>query len=486
MSHWTRRNNLWLLLIIAVALLLRFYRLGHESCWLDELYDMVEADPAYPMSKLFDALKTFDSHPPLFYLCERCIFIVFGESEATARILPALAGTGAVWVMFLLGKEALNERLGLVASSLTCVNYFAIWYSREVRGYSFLFFFSALSLVFLFRLIKNLRTRDMWGFGIAALGILYSHYFGVFLVFAEYCAAGVLFFSDNDRKLFAMRFGGSMLIILAGYSFWMPVLFSLVHIHSSWIKLDPGWFADYFKSYFGGSPVVYLMLALWVVYIAGVFIKRYWRWPGTKVSPPALSFVLLMTTIVVTLIVPFVRSLFSVPTLVDRYTIVVLPSLLVAIAYGIELLPWKRVKYIVIAGILLLCLERNILEVQIYTKPHKSQFREVTAYMAADTAADHFPVLNDRVAFQEAYYIRKFKYPGQLWDMPRTAVIDSLVRKASPRFAVAGFWLMNAHQAGLPNTFLDSVTRAKLDSSFVITREGRFVDAWAQLYMRKP
>lgn len=480
-----RRNNLFLLLILISAFLLRFYRLGHESCWLDELYDMVEADPAYPLSRLFEALKTFDSHPPLFYLCERCVFIVFGESEITARILPALAGVGSVWIMFLLGREALNERLGLMAASLTCVNYFAIWYSREVRGYSFLFFFSALSLVYLFRLVKHLRRRDMWGFGLAALGVLYSHYFGFFLVFAEYCAAAVVFFAASQRMLFAGRLAGSMLIILAGYSFWMPVLFSLARVRSSWIKFDPGWFADFFKSYFGGSPVVYLMLVLWVVFIAGVFIKRYWRWPGLKQSPPALSFVLLMTTIVVTLVVPFLRSLFSVPMLVDRYTIVVLPSLLVTIAYGLELLPWKRVKNIALAGILLLCLEWNIVEIQLYSKPHKSQFREVTAYMAADPTTNHFPVLNDRVALQEAYYIKKFNYPGPLWDMPRAAAVDSLVRNNSPRFQVAGFWLMNAHRAGVPDAFLDSGLRAKLDSSFIKTRERRFLDAWAQLYMRK-
>ncbi|HVS97993.1 MAG TPA: hypothetical protein VHE54_15970 [Puia sp.] len=50
MSRLTRRQLLFLLVIPIAAVLLRFYRLANESCWLDERYDMVEANPADPLA----------------------------------------------------------------------------------------------------------------------------------------------------------------------------------------------------------------------------------------------------------------------------------------------------------------------------------------------------------------------------------------------------------------------------------------------------
>src|SRR6185437_16974622 len=116
-----------LLLILLVAFILRFYKLSYESFWLDELHTMNEADPSIPFSQLFGYLRSADQHPPLFFFLERFIFSIFGRSEFTGRFLPALAGVGAVWAMYLLGKELLHRNLGLIAAAITCVNFFALY-----------------------------------------------------------------------------------------------------------------------------------------------------------------------------------------------------------------------------------------------------------------------------------------------------------------------------------------------------------------------
>ena len=65
------RETLLLFFILVAAFAIRFFRLGLESFWLDELYVANEADPHLPLSSLFAALKCCDQHPPLFYLAER-------------------------------------------------------------------------------------------------------------------------------------------------------------------------------------------------------------------------------------------------------------------------------------------------------------------------------------------------------------------------------------------------------------------------------
>src|ERR1700761_2285244 len=127
-----KKENFSLLLILLFAFILRIYHLGHESFWCDELQAAKESDPSVPLSDLFKYLSYADIQPPLFFLIQR-FFGLFGHSEVAGRLWPALAGVGAVWAMYRLGKEVLNKNLGLIAAAFTCVNYFAIYYAREDR-----------------------------------------------------------------------------------------------------------------------------------------------------------------------------------------------------------------------------------------------------------------------------------------------------------------------------------------------------------------
>lgn len=474
-----------MLTLLLVAFCLRLFRLGFESLWLDEIYVMIEADPHQPLHQLFFYLKCCDQHPPLYYLGTRCVFFLFGQSEFTARLLPALAGVAGVWAMYRLGKEILDERLGLIAAALTCVTHFCLYYSREARDYSFAFLFAALSLAWLFRLIKRLEVRDMWLYSLFALLTLYSHYFGLFLVFSQFCAAALLFGPEQEKKLYAKRFLISGLIIGVGLIPLFPLLQSIVGIHSFWIGRLPGdWLFTCFSSYFNNSnDIRNIMLVLFAVYIIGAFVRRKWKWRDGKSSPLGLSIMVLGTTIVLTYGIPYVRSLLVVPMLQDRYTIVILPAVLAAIAYGIALIPVDaRWKWVGVSVLMVWSLQKEIGFLKIYSKPYKTQFREVTAYMAADPVANHYPVVNDRIGWFESYYLRKFDYPGRLLDGPKAAMIDSVIKSPD----MNGFWLMEAHGAGEPGSSLDPATRQKVDSHFVKVKEQRFLDAWAQLYRRRP
>lgn len=478
-----------MLTLLVVAFCLRLFRLGFESLWLDEIYVMIEADAHQPLHQLFFYLKCCDQHPPLYYLGTRCVFFLFGQSEATARLLPALAGVAGVWAMYRLGKEMLNERLGLIAAALTCANHFCLYYSREARDYSFAFLFAALSLAWLFRLIKRLEVRDMWLYSLFSLLTLYSHYFGLFLIFSQFCAAALLFWPEKEKKLYAKRFIISGVIIGIGLIPLLPLLQSLVGIHSFWITRLPGdWLFSCFTSYFNNSnDIRNVMLILLAVFIAGAFVRRKWKWRDGKASPMALSIMVLGTTILLTYGIPYIRSLLVVPMLQDRYTIVILPAVLAIIAYGIELIPvdarWKW------AGVFFLMawsLQKEIGFLKIYSKHYKTEFREVTAYMATDSAVNQYPVLNDRIGWFESYYLHKFNYPGPLIDNPRAAAIDSLVKGSNPNWKIDGFWLMDAHGGTGPDNYLDPASRHMVDSLFVKVKEQRFLDAWAQLYQRRP
>ena len=476
-----------LLFILVGAFLLRVSNLGMESFWLDELYVMVEADPHQPLSQLFYFLKCCDPHPPLFYLLERMVFVAFGQSEVSARILPAIAGTVSVWAIYLLGREVHSKRLGLIAAALTAVNYFNIYYSREARDYIFVFLFAAFSLFYLFRLVKHLRAKDMWLYSLFALLTMYSDNFGVILIFSEFCAVLALICLAKEKKPRLLRFAGSAVIILLGYLPWISVFLSLGKIGSFWISpLRWDWPFVYFTSYFGRTAELgIIMLVLLAVGVTGAFIRRRSIFRNVTASPGGLAIILLGGTILLTYGIPFIRSLLVIPMLQERYTIVALPAILIALAYGFMLIPWNRIKYAGLAAFLILSLQRATGTYKMYTKPGKTQFREVTNFMASDTGRNQYPILNDRIAWQESYYISKFEYRGPLLDAPRAAMIDSIIKKVSPKYDVEGFWLMDAHAAGKAADFLDAANQARVDSFFVKEKERLFLDAWAEFYRRK-
>jgi len=483
-----RKGSVLLLILLTFGFVLRFYKLGLDSFWLDELYVANETDPHQSLASLFLALKSYDQHPPLFYLAERSFFAIFGESENTARILPAAAGVASIFAVYLLGREILDERLGLTAAALTCVNHFHIHYSREARGYMFLFLFSTLSLVYLFRLLKHLRRKDAAAFSLFALLAMYSHYFGVLLVFAEFCAAALVFIGEKRKPLFTRRFAVSGLFIAAGYSIWLPVLFSLARVRAFWIEPLPGdWLLRFFGHYFGDIPgLAYIMAILLAVYLAAFFVRRTGNWPAADRPALTRSLVVLGVPTLLCYAIPYFRGLIVTPILMDRYTIVILPCLLIFIAFGIGLIPSRRLQNILVVILFCASLLGEIFILETWSIPHKTEFREVTAFMAADPGTNHYPILCERVARFESYYLRKLNYPGPLLDGPRAGVIDSIAKAgfASGRFD--GFWLMDAHSAGEPGTWLDPATRKEVDSLYIKVKEGQFLDAWAQLYERRP
>jgi len=482
-----KREKQVLLSILAFAFFLRIWKLGAESFWLDELHTMIEAAPQTSIKEMFGFLRSSDQHPPLFFFLERMMFTLFGRSEWSARIIPATAGTLSVYALYLLGKELAGRNLGLIAAAITSVNWFDIYYSREARGYSLVLMMAAFSFVFLVRLLKYLRRKDMWYYSLFALMAMYSHYFGIFLVVGQFCAVAILFLAENNRKLFIRRFLGSGILIVLGYLPWLPFLLSMTDIHSFWIgKVEPDFMIRYFYIFFNDfdflKPLLYGLL---IYYLVRVFNQQDRTTPGMRENPLGLSFVVLSVSLFVTILIPYLRSVLVVPMLQPRYLIVVLPIFLLAIAYGMDLIENGTVKITVFLIFIGLSLSSLTYFDGMYRVTRKSQFRQMTEFMVSDPAQSRYPVVNDRIYWHLTYYFDKLHFTGPILTGPKADMIDSLAHKTSAKYNVPGFWIVNAHGAGDPASFLSPKTKATLDSFFVLADEKQGYDAWAQLYVSK-
>lgn len=132
-----RRNTFFVLaLILLLAGFLRFYHLGTASFWVDELNHVFAG-----MSLSKGEAPAFPSGVPneralLFSRFVGWSFSLFGANEATARIPAAIFGLLSVALVFWVGKQWFDARIGLMAAFLLAVSHPAIGWARTCRMYT--------------------------------------------------------------------------------------------------------------------------------------------------------------------------------------------------------------------------------------------------------------------------------------------------------------------------------------------------------------
>lgn len=170
-----RSRELVLVASIGVlALLLRLYQLSGKSLWLDEV-STARAAHANTLGEVVAQTQAYVNQMPFFYFFT-WFLRPFGDGEFILRLPAVVAGVLTVLVVYVLAKSLYGVRAALVASLLTAVLPYAVWYSQEARNYTLLMFLTTTQMYFAYRCVKHRRLVD-W-FGLAALTTLnlYTHY----------------------------------------------------------------------------------------------------------------------------------------------------------------------------------------------------------------------------------------------------------------------------------------------------------------------
>ena len=130
----------WLpeLLVLALAGLTRFWRLGLHSFWFDEAVSLGWAakDPATIWRSTFPLVE--DKHPPAYYLAlhfwqQLLEPIGLDRNDAALRSLGAILGVLTVLGLLLLARRLSGRPTSLLAGSLAALSPALVWYSQELR-----------------------------------------------------------------------------------------------------------------------------------------------------------------------------------------------------------------------------------------------------------------------------------------------------------------------------------------------------------------
>jgi mannosyltransferase len=179
-----RARHLRLLAGITLAgALLRFTTLDVQSYWLDEVATVNILRHGF--GDVFSAVSSGESTPPLYYVVAWLWSKVFGTGEFGLRSLSALFGTLTIPLAYVLGRQLVGERTGVVAAALCAFNPLLVWYSQEGRSYALLVLLTGLSLLAFLRALDDPGPRRIVIWALVSIVALATHYFAGFLVGAE-------------------------------------------------------------------------------------------------------------------------------------------------------------------------------------------------------------------------------------------------------------------------------------------------------------
>lgn len=202
---WQRRTGgRWqrflALLVILLAMGLRFYRLGAQSFWNDEgnTARLVERS----ISLIIEGAAG-DIHPPGYYLLLHGWRALAGYSEYALRSYSAFCGVLTVAIAVALGRGMGGWRAGLVAGIFAAIHPLSVTYGQEARMYAQLSLATALTLLAAVSLVRAQDHPRVWRTALAlaatiALG-LYTQYTYVLALVGLNLAFGAIWLAQRIR-----------------------------------------------------------------------------------------------------------------------------------------------------------------------------------------------------------------------------------------------------------------------------------------------
>lgn len=229
------RTSEWIAfsLVLALALVMRLYRIGTESIWFDEAITYLGLHFQNPM-EFFRHEATHDPSSVPFYYGIAYIWYHLGFASVLAmRLLSVAAGMGIVAGIYFFGRKLFGHIGGLTAALCVACAKLHVYQSQEIRNYAFT---SLIALFAMFALHKAAVENDKrwWPANVAAnVLIAYTHLLGTVLLFGQ----GVYLLMSRPRQIKLIALWTLVHVpFLALIPFWIKLITTANFDHeTNWI-----------------------------------------------------------------------------------------------------------------------------------------------------------------------------------------------------------------------------------------------------------
>ena len=200
----------YLFFIILFSLIIRCYDLSSNGLWFDESISFNIAK--LEISKILKN-EVRSCHPPLYYLFLHFWIDLFSDNDFTARILSILWNILLIPAVFILSNKLFKSyKVSFFSTFLIAISPFHIEFSKELRMYTQVMFFTTTVAVSYLNAINYSNLKYWSVFLFISLLAIYTHYFSVFFL------VGLFFFTIFEEKskknIIRITLCGSILFLL--------------------------------------------------------------------------------------------------------------------------------------------------------------------------------------------------------------------------------------------------------------------------------
>ncbi len=394
----------FLVLILVLGILLRFCDLGAESFWLDEVATTIEARQS--ISEILTTGRL--DQPPAYYIPVHFWVRSFGISEVSLRSFSALAGTGSIVLIYLVGRRLFGREVGLLGAFFMTISDFQILFSQEARNYSLFEFATLLSFLFLILFLSSRRNSHLILYFMFSVFMVYTNAFGICILAAQNLFIFVQM--KSFRKVLTFWIISQVVILIAIIPYFSPMLFGNNGIEgAAALNLSgiyPPTFTDVIRSfyrfllpprrYFGadmewGNPLLATYAIAGAFFLAGILIYAIrqggsnWLSALRKVIGDILNIpdgkrniLLVSCWLLCPPILLFAVSMIIVPVYDHRYVISAAPAMYLLLALGMYSIR-KAVPLVITIGVLMILIVPGLRHY--YSTDVREQWREVADFI---------------------------------------------------------------------------------------------------------
>ncbi|HQN15363.1 MAG TPA: glycosyltransferase family 39 protein [Bacteroidales bacterium] len=302
------------------------------------------------LSSIFTMLKT-ENNPPLHFLLLHYWIKAFGISPLSVRFLSVLFSALTAPLIYFIGQKFFSKQTGLIAGLIFTLSYFHMYFSHEARVYPIFVFLTALCLYYFLSVVNRPeRWKPYIGLLIVNVLLVYSHYFGFFVVATEFVC---IFFAGNLSRIWKKMSLVFFLLMLAyipnALILWQR--FSISVGQGTWVR-QPEFTELYgnLNRFMNSKMVMAVLLVVAIIYIVLLIRDKQFSLKIKAFFRPPFSRILLIWFVFPYLAMFFLS--FWAPMFLDRYIIFISISFYLLIA--LFLATFTRYTYVKTAGTIVL------------------------------------------------------------------------------------------------------------------------------------
>lgn len=257
------------LLLFIANLIFKLFFIEKRDVSIDEPYSIFFAQKS--ISDILSLATSEGPNPPVHILMLHFWIKIFGNTPFSVRFLSLLFNSFTVVVVYFAGKKCFNVFSGLTASLLFIFSFYNFFHGLEARTYALFVFGTALSLLFYLNLIKKVRFGMLIGLALSDIFMIYSHYFGWFIVLVQFI--GLLIYWENKKLRYSVA--AALLTVFVSFIPMVVAVYNQSKLSRQATWIDSPVLADYLKEIillYNAKPVV---ITFMILLILGSFLVNF-------------------------------------------------------------------------------------------------------------------------------------------------------------------------------------------------------------------